>query len=233
LKKELMGLRISDIIAATIYLAQSDGSIRILDLTDTAEQDDNKPQLTLDKVFRLEDTDPDLWIRRMWNRSENYFVLEADEDDFVRVVQWLRTVDPADAEIAEKIISEKSIKKAWLPTVKLDKGILNIDLLEPPTEEIKSILLKMGAGFDLAYKRFLDLQKAEAQAREAQIEVAVERVRAKALAMHKSEEILGVVVTLRNELLSLNIPGVSGTTIYLQQDDGQVRMWDLTSVIEL
>jgi signal transduction histidine kinase/ketosteroid isomerase-like protein len=205
LKKELMGLRIPDITAATIYLEQRDGSIRVLDLSDTAEDDDDKPQLQLDKVFRLEDTDPDLWIRRMWNRNENYFVLEADENDFVRVVEWIRTVDPVGAETAEKIIKEKSIKKAWLPTVKLEKGVMNIDLLAPPAPEIENILLKMGAGFDLAYKRFLDLQKAEAQAREAQIELGLERVRARAMAMQKSDELRELIGTVFTELTKLDL----------------------------
>ena len=50
--------------------------------------------------------------------------------------------------------------------------------MEPPPAEMESILHKMATAFDLAYKRFLDLQKAEAQAREAKIEVALERVRA-------------------------------------------------------
>src|SRR5215207_9149089 len=90
----------------------------------------------------------------------------------------------------------------------------------------------MGAAFDLAYRRFLDLQNAEARSREARIEVAVERVRAKALAMHKSEEIIGVVKTLRNELNSLNISGVLAATIYLAQDDGSIRFWDLTTLAE-
>ncbi len=206
LKKELMGLQIPDITAATIYLAQDDGSIRVLDLSDTGGDEDDKPQLKLDKVFRLEDTDPDLWIRKMWGRDESYFVLEADEDDFVRVVQWIRTVDPIGAEMAEKIIKEKSIKKAWLPTVKLEKGILNIDLLAPPGPEIENILLKMGAGFDLAYKRFLDLQKAEAQTKEAKIEAALERVRSRTMAMQKSDELLDVASVLFQQVKALGVP---------------------------
>ena len=40
--------------------------------------------------------------------------------------------------------------------------------------------------FEQTYTRFLDLQKAEAQAREAQIELALERVRARSMAMHQS-----------------------------------------------
>ena len=43
--------------------------------------------------------------------------------------------------------------------------------------------------FEQAYTRFLDLQKAEAQAREAQIEAALERVRSRSMSMQKSEEL--------------------------------------------
>ncbi|HET6767152.1 MAG TPA: ATP-binding protein [Chitinophagaceae bacterium] len=226
LKKELMSLQIPEITAATIYLAQDDASIRILDLSDTGgDNDDDQPQLKLDKIFRLEDTDPDLWIRRMWDRNENYFVLEADEDDFVRVVQWIRTVDPAGAEVAEKIIREKSIKKAWLPTVKLGKGIMNIDLLAPPAPEIESILLKMGAGFDLAYKRFLDLQNAEAQAREAQIEAAVEKVRSRSLAMHKSDELQEVVHTVFERLKELNVDFYTAIIILFKEGSKDIIWW--------
>ena len=43
--------------------------------------------------------------------------------------------------------------------------------------------------FEQTYTRFLDLQKAEAQAREAQIQLALERVRARTMAMQKSDEL--------------------------------------------
>jgi hypothetical protein len=59
--------------------------------------------------------------------------------------------------------------------------------------------------FDLAYRRFLDLQKAEAQAREAQIEAALERVRSRSLAMHKSEELVDVATVVHKELKNLDV----------------------------
>ena len=48
------------------------------------------------------------------------------------------------------------------------------------------IVFRFAKVFDLTYTRFNDLKQAEAQAREAKIEAALERVRAKAMAMHKS-----------------------------------------------
>ena len=55
------------------------------------------------------------------------------------------------------------------------------------------ILKRFAKVFDQAYTRFLDLQKAEAQAREAKIEAALERVRSRSLAMHKSSDLLEVI----------------------------------------
>ena len=47
------------------------------------------------------------------------------------------------------------------------------------SEDQKDIVKRFAKVFEQAYIRFLDLQKAEAQAREAQIEAALERVRCK------------------------------------------------------
>ncbi|HNP99274.1 MAG TPA: hypothetical protein PKK99_09475, partial [Bacteroidia bacterium] len=57
------------------------------------------------------------------------------------------------------------------------------------SDEETKILLRFAKVFEQTYTRFLDLQKAEAQAREAQIELALERVRARTMAMQKSDEL--------------------------------------------
>src|SRR4030095_11610343 len=57
------------------------------------------------------------------------------------------------------------------------------------SEEDNEILKKFARVFDQAYTRFLDLQKAEAQTRDAKIEVALEKVRSRTMAMQKLEEI--------------------------------------------
>jgi hypothetical protein len=60
---------------------------------------------------------------------------------------------------------------------------------KPFTAEDRKIMKRFASVVNLTYNRFLDLQKAEAQAREAQIEAALERVRAKAMAMHSSKDL--------------------------------------------
>ncbi len=67
------------------------------------------------------------------------------------------------------------------------------------------LLMRFANVFEQTYIRFLDLQKAEAQAREAQIEAALERVRSKTMAMHNSDDMANTVVTLFEEVLKLGL----------------------------
>ena len=59
--------------------------------------------------------------------------------------------------------------------------------------------------FDGTYTRFLDLEKAEAQAREAKIEAALERVRSRTLAMQKSDELADTSIVIFEQLINLGI----------------------------
>ena len=73
------------------------------------------------------------------------------------------------------------------------------------TDEEKDILQRFAKVFEQTYTRFLDLQKAEAQTREAQIEAALERVRSRSMAMHKTSELQDVINTVYQQLMSLNL----------------------------
>ena len=73
-----------------------------------------------------------------------------------------------------------------------------------PCPEFHDVFKRFAAVFEQTYTRFLDLQKAEAQARESQIELALERVRARAMAMQTSGELAELVDTLFKELTKLD-----------------------------
>jgi signal transduction histidine kinase len=77
---------------------------------------------------------------------------------------------------------------------------------EPLSEANLDILARFGKVFDLTYTRFNDLQKAEAQVREAQIEAALERVRSRTMAMQRSEELAEVATVLFQQVRSLGVP---------------------------
>jgi signal transduction histidine kinase len=74
-----------------------------------------------------------------------------------------------------------------------------------PVPEANEVFRRFGRVFEQTYTRFLDLQKAEAQAREAQIEAALEKVRSRSLAMHKSSELKQVITVVLHKLQQLGI----------------------------
>ena len=80
---------------------------------------------------------------------------------------------------------------------------------EQLSEQNLDILSRFGKVFDLTYTRFNDLKKAEAQAREAQIEASLERVRSRSMAMHKSDELLEAGEILFSEMQKLGIKYLS------------------------
>ena len=91
----------------------------------------------------------------------------------------------------------------------------------PYSEAENEILKRFGKVFEQTYTRFLDLQKAEAQAREAQIEAALERIRARALAMQTSKDLIEVANVLRDQMGSLGQPDLESSLIHLYNDDAE------------
>ncbi len=84
-------------------------------------------------------------------------------------------------------------------------GALEIIGTEHVTDEKFEILHRLGKVFDMSYTRFTDLKQAEAQAREATIEAALERVRSRTMAMQKSDELAETSLILFRQLIHLGI----------------------------
>src|SRR6056297_596770 len=84
-------------------------------------------------------------------------------------------------------------------------GTVATTKLSPITNDEKDILNRFANVFEQAYQRFLDLQKAEEQAREARIETALEKIRSRTMAMQKGEELQEVAVLLYKELIALGV----------------------------
>ena len=97
--------------------------------------------------------------------------------------------------------------KSWITSIVGEKhAALGFDSWDEQlaTAEDFKILKRFSKAFDQAYVRFLDLQKAEAQSREAQIEASLERVRSQAMMMQRSEDLSGAVAIVFNELNKLS-----------------------------
>jgi hypothetical protein len=234
LRNELGHLNIEGLFAATIYLEQDDGTVRLWDITIADNIIENGPKSNWDQKVRLDDLHPRLFIKMIWDATEKYFVIEQNEQDFPILIEWVSQFNKEEAEEIGRAIKENNIKRTWFAGVQLEHGKLSIELLVPPSNEIESILSKIGAAFDLAYKRFLDLQKAEAQAREAQIENALEKVRSRSLAMHKSDELNDVISLLFEKLRDLHVTMDSACIMTFMEGDNGHTSWaanpDLFSV---
>jgi signal transduction histidine kinase len=96
----------------------------------------------------------------------------------------------------------------------------------PYTNEENKTLIRFGKVFQQTYTRFLDLQKAEAQTREAQIEAALERVRSKTMAMHNSKDVGESVAALFDELTALGVlTSLDRCGIGIMQLNEMMELW--------
>ena len=122
-----------------------------------------------------------------------------------------------------------------ISTVLLDNVGLYIENFSgtPYSDEENKLLMRFGKVFQQTYTRFLDLQKAEAQARESQIEAALERVRARAMGMHKSKEVGEVSDLLFSELnkLSLDLHGCS--LVVIDEENDNMELWRARSNVAI
>ena len=182
LKEEIMSLEIPGVAAATIHLKEKNGLYRMWDLS-SLEQDGKSMHLPLDIIYLLEETDPSLYIRKVWENTEKYFLVMQNRKDLKITTNWLRENNKKkEADEADQFLDSVEFSFLYHPTIQLNNGRMSIDLLDnPPPDEMESILVKMGGAFDLAYKRFEDLKKSEEQLRESKVDLALERVRSQAM----------------------------------------------------
>src|SRR6185312_4261185 len=106
------------------------------------------------------------------------------------------------------------------------EGALNTWAERPYTEPELKVLDRFKSIISLTFRRYLDLKKAEAQAREAQIEAALERVRSKTMAMHSSSDVADTVAVMFDELVKLGVEkevrcGIGIST----QGNPQMEIW--------
>ncbi len=141
-----------------------------------------------------------------WKAGESLFSIEIPEDYIAKHFELMFELPTVKAGMKE--MSAKGIE-VEIPEWEIDygasfsHGYLLVSSLKPFNEAY--IFPRFAKVFEQAYTRFLDLQKAEAQAREAQIETALEKVRSRTMAMQKGEELKEVVVLLYKELMALGV----------------------------
>jgi len=96
---------------------------------------------------------------------------------------------------------------------------------EKNSEQDLEILKRFARVFDQTYTRFLDLQKAEQQAREAEIEAALERVRGNALGMRRSTEMGQVTQAVFKELSQLGLTPIRFGIGLVNEEEEVAEIW--------
>ena len=133
------------------------------------------------------------WLTNFYSELKEYTI----EISGAKQEEWYDVMSKLAPDVVNSMRKEKSIhEKRYYRFSKFSGGALLMVSKQEPSVEVAYLQRRAAVVFDLAYRRFSDLQKAEAQAREAQIEASLERVRSKTMAMHKLRriwtEIIGV-----------------------------------------
>ncbi|MBS1744544.1 MAG: nuclear transport factor 2 family protein, partial [Bacteroidetes bacterium] len=175
-------------------------------------------------------------IRILEESFQNY---QAGKKDYVLIndvakakefFKALKPVDPTAYAFLSPTIKHKKPEdiSAYWSVSDFDGGSLVMVTRNLPNENSRALLRRFADVFGLAYRRFSDLKKAEAQAREAQIEAALERVRSRSMAMHKSEELKQVIRVVLDQFVHLKINvGHAGFYIdYKAHDDMHIWLAD-------
>ncbi len=93
------------------------------------------------------------------------------------------------------------------------------------SEKDNDILRRFGKVFEQSYIRFLDLQKAEAQAQEAQKQASLDRVRGEISSMRSSEDLQQIIPVIWRELNVLGIPFFRCGVCILDDDNATIRLY--------
>ena len=111
-------------------------------------------------------------------------------------------------------------------------GAIGISTFGAISEEKRDLLKRFRNVFDLAYQRYTDISTAEAQAREAQIEAAMEKVRGRAMAMHSSKDLAETTAVVYTELRGLGIGSVRCGVVLLSKSSRQAQLYATSSSLE-
>ncbi|MDN3642879.1 ATP-binding protein [Lutimonas halocynthiae] len=150
-------------------------------------------------VGSLEEPTVMIKMHKAWKEGKDSNIIDLSGHDLKDWIKYNRKNVKLPVDVSR--IKGRRVQQAAF----FSQGMFLFTSNEPEGEETMSLLVRFAKVFDQAYTRFLDLQKAEAQAREAQIEAALEKIRSRTMAMQKGEELHDVVVLLYKELITLGV----------------------------
>ena len=118
----------------------------------------------------------------------------------------------------------KSFDRIFLNVSFNNFGSLTVSSAEPLDDASTDLLLRFAKVFDSTYTRFNDLQKAETQTREAQIQLALERLRARTMAMHRSDELVDASLLFFQQIKELGEVAIQNSIAIINEKTGFVEL---------
>lgn len=88
-----------------------------------------------------------------------------------------------------------------------------------------NILIRFGKVFEQSYIRFLDLQKAEVQAKNAFKEAALDRIRAEIASMRTAEDLNRITPVIWQELKTLEVPFIRCGISIIDETEENIRLY--------
>lgn len=175
----------------------------------------------VDRKFNASIDEPILLnkIYKAWKKKQKSIVIELSKEELLGWVKYRISLSG----IPDS--TDYSNSRGFVAAAFFSKGILSISTYDPISDETTLILERFAGVFNITYTRFLDLQKAEAQAREAQIEAALERVRSRTMGMQKSDELKDAAILLFQQIKTLGVEtGSCGFNIW-EKEDRSATVW--------
>jgi signal transduction histidine kinase len=152
------------------------------------------------------------------NTTHIQFIPPADVPAFFDV--WQELLDGA-----KKLKARFFPQGIYYAEAYMKYGCFGINIRRELSQGEKEVLKKFSIEFERAYTRFLDLRKAEAQAKEARIEAALERIRSRALAMRNSSEVGNVSTLLFSELEKMDINPSGFSIMIFDEEQDKYELW--------
>jgi len=167
-------------------------------------------------------------LKKAWQNNESNYSYDYIGDDVTLYYEALNKEPEYPFYVDLDTLPENEYHKSFFYT----EGILFAFTANPISEEAAKVLNRFAGVFGQTYRRYLDLKKAEAQAREAQIEASLERVRTLAMSMHKSDDLTKAVATVFTELSHLGLNTIRCGIGIMQGKNKMVDAWTTSSADE-
>ena len=160
-----------------------------------------------------------------WKDQKRSLVIDLHGEELKEWIQFVR--DEMDMTVKDDFIKDRRVHTGAF----FSHGWILVTTHEPQSAETIQILERFASVFNLTYRRFLDLEKAEAQANEARIEISLERIRARALAMHRSDELIEVAKVLWEQMTILGQRELEASAVHLYEiDPDHIHSWRAVSI---